>query len=142
MFHKNIAGSLCVYCGEPATTKDHFPPKSASKTGVLLPACNECNGFIGNRYPFDFDGRCASIKLRIKNKYMKILNSPSWSEEELNELTDKLRSYVENGFKQKELIRCRIDWNIKAYIDYIDIEGHFDMLIEQGYVKGSPRTVL
>jgi len=38
---------LCVYCGEPATTEDHVPPKNlfpSNTTGILkVPACLSCN---------------------------------------------------------------------------------------------------
>lgn len=38
----------CTFCGEPATTKDHVPPKSLFKTSppdnlITVPACLSCN---------------------------------------------------------------------------------------------------
>ncbi len=38
---------FCVYCGEPATTEDHVPPKNlfpSNTTGLIkVPACLSCN---------------------------------------------------------------------------------------------------
>ena len=38
---------VCVYCGEPATTEDHVPPKNlfpSNTTGLIkVPACLSCN---------------------------------------------------------------------------------------------------
>lgn len=33
----------CVYCGDPASTRDHVPPRSMSKLGKTVRACWQCN---------------------------------------------------------------------------------------------------
>lgn len=40
-----LAGSpACHWCGQPATTADHWPPKSAGGSWLsLVPACGPCN---------------------------------------------------------------------------------------------------
>ena len=40
--------SLCIYCGEPATTRDHVPPKCLvpeenRENLITVPACKKCN---------------------------------------------------------------------------------------------------
>jgi hypothetical protein len=41
-------GTLCAYCGKPATSRDHIPPKSLflsprPENLITVPACAECN---------------------------------------------------------------------------------------------------
>ena len=45
----NLKQELCVYCGHPATTRDHIPPESLFTPPlpgnlVTVPACDDCNG--------------------------------------------------------------------------------------------------
>lgn len=41
-------GTQCAYCGRPATTRDHVPPKCLlekplPKTSITVPSCRACN---------------------------------------------------------------------------------------------------
>src|SRR5437867_69982 len=57
-------GRICVYCGDPATTLDHFVPwtqNADNSTGNLLPACGPCNSAAGNRVFMSFEEKRAAI---------------------------------------------------------------------------------
>ena len=68
-----IKGNKCVYCGDDANSKEHFPPSSYSIGGLILPSCLECNIIASNKYPFDFDKRCKYVQDQIRVKYKKVL---------------------------------------------------------------------
>jgi 5-methylcytosine-specific restriction endonuclease McrA len=51
-----LAGGCCLYCGDPATTIDHFWPAAYSgpeafRVGNLVPACAACNTHKGAQHP-------------------------------------------------------------------------------------------
>ena len=49
-----VYGDRCVYCGEAATDRDHFPPRPYC-CGYLLPACESCNNTAASWHPFNFE---------------------------------------------------------------------------------------
>lgn len=53
----------CVYCGEPATTRDHIIPINRGGTDYIdniAPACFPCNASKQDRLPSEWRGRLAS----------------------------------------------------------------------------------
>jgi hypothetical protein len=65
----SIAGRWCVYCGELATTREHYPPRTSTRGGFILPCCLLCNVTIGARWPFSFTRRTAEVQLKRKIAY-------------------------------------------------------------------------
>ena len=55
-----IPGDVCVYCGDAAQTMEHFPPKSVTSRGFLLPSCRECNVLAACEWSFDFEKKGVS----------------------------------------------------------------------------------
>jgi len=55
--YRHVKGDDCVYCGKPATTRDHIPPRAgklralqiglARRRWVTVPACRKCNEALG-----------------------------------------------------------------------------------------------
>jgi len=94
-----IPGSQCVYCGNEAEVLDHAYPASREPSlapeGMLLlvPACHECNGLLGDELHQNMSQRKEYLRRRLKKKYAKILNAPAWSDEEIAALRGKLKPF-------------------------------------------------
>lgn len=114
-------GDPCTYCGLPADTVDHVPPLKALGVygseyfygmGVqpsTLPSCTECNVELSCRSLWWVDDRCAFLVERYKRKYFDLLDRPSWSQDEINELDGMLRGYVEDSAMLRMLTVRRLD---------------------------------
>jgi hypothetical protein len=96
---------------------DHFPPIAAVPTiGVLLPACGECNGFARDLHPFDFISRAAHVKSRIRRKYKRVLETPTWCAEEVDELNGFMRGAVVRWRDEKSITRARLAWDAAEHL--------------------------
>src|SRR5215471_17155100 len=102
-FRKRINGRWCVYCGELATTDEHFPPKTFTHHGLILPACSECNVLAGASWATDFEERCRYVKDRLRQKYKRVLDTPDWSKSEVGALGRALKRRVKAWQELKEL---------------------------------------
>jgi len=120
-----IRGARCVYCGETAQTDEHFPPACVSPYGYVLPACRECNRFAGTEFSYDFEQRCLSVKRKIRKKYIKQLETPDWSNDEVAEIGYNLRRMVTKWQRLKPIIQQRLAWSVPAYLGLIDHRSVF-----------------
>lgn len=118
-----IGGPSCIYCGEHANSREHFPPASLTRFGVILPACTECNCFAGTYWNTDFRERAEYVKQKIRSRYKKMLNVPDWSKAELDKLGYNLQTKIRAWQRQKEILRERLAWNAEIYLSQIDT-GH------------------
>jgi len=69
---------FCVYCGEPATTKDHILALSkftlVYPEGLyIVPCCFQCNAFAGGRLFHNIREKQEFIKARIRKRYQWIM---------------------------------------------------------------------
>src|SRR6266478_8549647 len=116
-------GGMCVYCGQSASSLDHFVPKSMIRaladtiepikriSGlVLIPACRECNSIAGARIFRTVGMKRRYIQKRLKQKYRKFLQLPNWSENETAELGSALAKHVHAGINVRTWIESRIAW--------------------------------
>ncbi len=113
-------GGICIYCGVPATTIDHFAPLSVVSAGsgildtvkgrFLVPACGECNSIANSAVFPTIGAKRRYIQQRLRKKYATFLNMPYWSEDEIAELGHTLRTNVRNGLATKEWIIQRLAW--------------------------------
>ena len=111
---------MCHYCGMPADTIDHVPPRSARSTIIDLDVinwnfhevncCRECNTLAGAEPPWTLSGRKAMIKKKLRNRYKKYLAMPDWEDSELNRTGNTLRSHINEGLILKEAIKKRLRW--------------------------------
>lgn len=98
----------CLYCGGPRQCLDHVFPVSRAvglRRGLgvrrelgphglcRVPSCLNCNALAGPKVFTSIRSKRAFIQDRIKKKYK--IESTMWTEEELEELSPLLRSYVE-----------------------------------------------
>ena len=108
----------CFYCGAPATTRDHVIPRSFAKRledfaivykrNVMVPACVECNSTAGNQVFITIREKRQFILGRYQIRYKKLLESPYWTKEELDELGPTLRSHVVRSSMEQDFIRARM----------------------------------
>lgn len=128
IFRIQIDGSLCVYCGEIASTVEHFPPKAHTCRGFLLPSCSECNILAGTEWPTDFEKRAEYVKSKIEKRYTKLLTLPEWNKTEIKQLGRGLREGVEAWQKMQDIARKRVAWNAMSYLTSIDLSNDFAAL--------------
>jgi hypothetical protein len=124
-FRVRIKGNWCVYCGMLAGTGDHFPPATLSLRGVILPSCQECNGFAGTLSGTDFDGRVKVVKAAISKRYKRVLNMPVWSADELDEVEYAMRRGIEAWQEERRIAQSRLAWNAVTYLASIDHHNDF-----------------
>lgn len=107
--------SVCVYCGLSGYTRDHIEPKSwtgeAARSFVItVPACGECNSFIGDSFAPTVPERREIAQSRIRKKYAKVLRYVDYSDAELSEFEGSLLSAVLDGVEDKKMVLARLGW--------------------------------
>jgi hypothetical protein len=111
---------ICVYCGQRATSLDHFVPLSvlymANDLGginaerVTLECCHECNGIAGSHVFKTVAQKRVYIQENLREKYSTLLETPQWSGEELEELGYNLRQFVVSSMQSRDWIERRLQW--------------------------------
>lgn len=111
--------SSCIYCGEPAEHIDHVLPVRYSNWRDVLtpeereqlatvPACGECNMLAGSKAFHSLGDKRDFIRGKLRKRYAKILDGPIWTDEEMAELGDGLRGYVEGTQARRRIIVWRL----------------------------------
>ena len=126
---KRIRGNQCVYCGQTATTDEHFPPYSYSDFGYILPACSECNNLAHTAYPKNFMDRVDHVRLKLRAWHHKLLELPEWTEDELADMEWELATDIRRALKRKEFLESRLSWEPALYLKMIDHKGIFRPII-------------
>ncbi len=112
----------CAYCGATPTGTDHAIPmayiscadrrwnhSAADKIGPQTPACHFCNVKLLNKKGFDsFEERCRFVSDRLRR--IAIRSSAVWSENEIQQLRDKLQSFVRFKRQEKSDFQERANW--------------------------------
>jgi hypothetical protein len=131
----------CMYCGVPADSRDHFVPRSYTNkmramgssvhVSETVPCCRECNSTAGATIFSNVREKRFYIQDKYRNKYAKILNTPDWTQKELDELGPTLKSHVINGLRAKEITKQRIAWR-GPWVFTKDDGGKVDLNLEGG----------
>lgn len=110
----------CIYCGDIANSRDHFIPRAfvkriedlgwADKDNIIVPACTECNSTAGSKVFATISEKRKYIHEQYKKKYKKLLEMPSWTEDELEEYGHSLRTHIKHSLTAKDEIRARLRW--------------------------------
>lgn len=100
----------CCYCGDPAECDDHvFPIAALEKLAAvgdidlpedvlrLVPACRECNALGSDMVFYAFNDKRLYIKARLAKRYLKTLQVPHWSPEEISQLEGRLKRWIGSG---------------------------------------------
>ncbi len=65
----------CIYCGNPATCRDHYRPWSYYEEPYWLPACRECNTLLGRKCHQLLGERITAAADRFRRKYEGVLDT-------------------------------------------------------------------
>lgn len=106
---------VCVYCGKRAGTRDHVMPvtwtgKSHRKSVLTVPACGECNSFIGADFAPSITERRALAHAGIRRKYKATLRTHDFTEDELDDFEGALRIDIEGAMVAKQFVLERLAW--------------------------------
>lgn len=107
---------ICTYCGDPASTVDHVPPKRQreffrgrpdSPPFVTVPACRQCNCVIlkGREGLETVEKRKAYVAKRLLSR---LYRQPLWSEAELLEMEGNLRAEIRAIAVRRRHLEARI----------------------------------
>lgn len=121
--HPDAGKEWCVYCGVPATVRDHFYPRAAVSSwhGIMVsrhvrrlcftvPACWECNALLGSRVALTFEGRREYLRQRLRRKYAARLKAPRWTKAEQAKLRGMLKTHVAARQMERDLILARLSY--------------------------------
>lgn len=84
--------SRCVYCGEPASERDHFLPlKYAHLVNDLervrllplkftVPSCHSCNAIANDKVFRSVSAKRQAIHKRLREKNRRLIATPDWSD--------------------------------------------------------------
>lgn len=125
---ESLINHVCYYCGMPAEEEDHVVPRAVvrkslvgafdpdayndviKRRGLTVPVCKECNHLLHDSYQRTLEGRKRQLKQKLRQKYKKLLKMPNWGERDLSELGETLRSHIEMGLADRDILRHRIKW--------------------------------
>ena len=112
---------VCVYCRFPADSLDHVPPLSAvdrvgmdhiEKQRVSLFkfwCCRQCNGLLGDKELFTVEQRRKYLAKRFMQKHLALIESASWTVDDLSELGRGMRKYVQDHADLGEWARRKLE---------------------------------
>lgn len=109
---------ICTYCGfESDLELDHVIPvaylgsrKWDSSKQWIVNCCRQCNMFAGASYFGSIPDKARFIAKRYKSKFAKILRFPSWTQEDIEELSYTLRQGISESVLFKNMVKRRIDY--------------------------------
>lgn len=132
----------CCYCGDIATCLDHVVPVSYSqKSGtrindltseekikkLTVGCCTECNSLLSNHMFDSIASRAEYLSDQVAKRHKKLLKSPAWTDEELEELEGSLKVRVMAKQKLKELTIERLrHLNHMRFMSNFTIQDYWD----------------
>lgn len=114
---------VCTYCGAPSTCIDHaiplatyrdLPRKKRDMTGVRTYACHQCNAWLGSKVFPTFRDRVGFVNGKLVSQAQKFSKDASWSDGEIAELDDTLRTFIANRQLQVRQADARSSWQGSA----------------------------
>ena len=122
----------CIYCGEPADTLDHVPPKTRvydyrslnliKEYYFKVYCCKECNNLLSDTLQDCLFDRIEVLKAKLYRRYRRYLKIPEWEAEELAELGKTLKEEVLSAIRLRDAIEYRLDYSGGQQIlaDFLD----------------------
>lgn len=129
-FRIRLRGEFCLYCGMIADTGDHFPPVNWGRTGVIIPACRECNSLAGTNHPLDLELRVDHVKNKLRKRHKKALNMPVWDADDLCGVRGNMRRDVNFWQEKRRVAHARVTWGYKPYLATIVPKKAEDEIME------------
>lgn len=117
----------CFYCGcDSSSSRDHVVPVSYQsesrdyKKGDIVLCCKECNSLLGNKPIFTVEERADYLSRRIYQKYKKHIESPSWSDEELLDMSPEFQKSIKSTMMISEWAKSRVAHCVKVSLEMYD----------------------
>ena len=107
----------CFYCGDNSSmiTRDHVIPISYQSVTRsynprdTVPCCAQCNSLLGNKPLFTVEDRAAYLADRLARKYSRAMTSGAFTQTEIDDFGDRLKSMVVANINLKSFVISRID---------------------------------
>ena len=124
---------LCLYCGEPADTKDHVPPLSrvgdyeqmclVNPLYLLVPACGYCNNIAGDTLQDSLLARVEYVKDRIAKREKVCNHAAEWDEDEIAELGPRLQAFVRAAGERHKRAMQKVEYyaGLDIVLELVDI---------------------
>ena len=111
-----LGDKYCTYCGIPSDLqRDHVIPTSYLRIkrryagDWLVPACGECNRMLGSHLIFNVPDRAAWVMVAYQHKYRKVLTTVLWDDDELDEMSPRMRKNIKARLKARAEMERRLD---------------------------------
>lgn len=134
--------SVCVYCGEYADSRDHLLPvtytgKAVRRHVLTVPACRQCNSFIGDASAPSVTERRAIAHSSLRRKRFRVLQSFDYTDDELEDFGHSMRSSVLRAREEKGRLLRRLAFpGDDTYdLEYLALSG-----IDDPYALGLLKT--
>lgn len=106
---------VCIYCGRHAGTKDHLLPRpwsgdTARQFVATVPACGTCNSLLGATITVSITERRLIAHRRIRKKFAKVLRTPDYTPEQIDEFEGSLREFVLDAMDKKAEVLRMLAW--------------------------------
>ena len=132
---------ICSYCGEYADTHDHVIPVSykhvtrANETGnkEAIPCCSECNTTLGNVFLHTVSARAEYLLKRYKKRYKKVINTPDWDDDELQEMGESMRLSIIARLDMRGIIKERLSHLKDTYNADYSVQECKDKFVDMVY---------
>jgi hypothetical protein len=117
--------NICYYCGQRADSIDHVIPQYVIRMMVSLDdkeitkkmlrrkalkvwACRECNCLASSSLQDSLQDRRDFVKNKLRKRYRRVLELPTWRDDEIEELGYNLQVFVRSSAKWREFVKQRI----------------------------------
>ena len=113
----------CAYCGVMAEERDHVIPACYNSTRHenatyyhhnVVPVCCECNSMLCAKYIPTVADRAAAVARMLAIKHRAMLSLPDWDDDELEEVSDRMRKQIKAKLKCRDLLRARIAYAVSV----------------------------
>ncbi len=114
-----LASPHCYACGAETDDAEEFP--KYGNVGCLIPCCPVCQKLGGKRFEDSILDRAGFIQAQLRRKYRAHLNSPSWSDEELGEMSGHFPREIRRFASITAEARDRVSWNYERHLKQLDL---------------------
>lgn len=108
--------TICYYCGDPATDKEHVIPRSlVGNNTPIVWACSECNGIAGARLFETIEEKREYIQGKLRHKYKALFGAVDWSDSEMKGMGYVLATEIKSHRSKQKWITNRINWSMSLH---------------------------
>lgn len=114
-----LVGAVCYACGVETEEVENFPRYGS--VGCALACCAECRRLGRDKFEDSIFDRAAFIQGKLKVKYRAHLAAPSWSDEEIGEMSGNLPGEIRRFSAVAATARQRTVWNYEKHLRQLDL---------------------